>query len=118
LEALETELRKEEYACLLLEPVMTNCGIIHPVEGYLEAARAFCNQYDTVFIIDEAHTITADHRGYNNKYKANGAGVPLHPAGRGLMIKTGKDIVQALDEKILTSAICINICKRVEKYAF
>lgn len=34
------------------------------------------------------------------------------------MIKTGKDIVQALDEKILTSAICINICKRVEKYAF
>lgn len=68
LNALKQELEKEEYACLMLEPVMTNCGIIHPVDGYLEAARELCKQYGTVFIIDEAHTITADHRGYAKKH--------------------------------------------------
>lgn len=68
LAALEAELRKEEFACLLLEPVMTNCGIIHPVEGYLEAAKALCRKHDTVFIIDEAHTVTADYRGYAMKH--------------------------------------------------
>jgi glutamate-1-semialdehyde 2,1-aminomutase len=68
LNVLEAELRKEEYACLMLEPVMTNCGIIHPEAGYLKAAKAMCKKYDTVFIIDEAHTITADHRGYARKH--------------------------------------------------
>ena len=33
LNALELELQKEAYACLMLEPVMTNCGIIHPTGG-------------------------------------------------------------------------------------
>lgn len=65
---LEAELQKEEYACLLLEPVMTNCGIIHPGEGYLEAAKALCTKHGTVFIIDEAHTITAGHSGYARKH--------------------------------------------------
>lgn len=69
LEALELELEKEEYACLMLEPVMTNCGIIHPADGYLEAAKALCRKYDTVFIIDEAHTITADYTGYSKKHE-------------------------------------------------
>ncbi|HVI41768.1 MAG TPA: aminotransferase class III-fold pyridoxal phosphate-dependent enzyme, partial [Anaerovoracaceae bacterium] len=68
LDALEKELEKKEYACLLLEPVMTNCGIIHPAAGYLENAKALCRKYDTVFIIDEAHTITADYRGYAKKH--------------------------------------------------
>ena len=68
-EALELELEKEEYACLMLEPVMTNCGIIHPADGYLEAAKALCRKHDTVFIIDEAHTITADYTGYAKKHE-------------------------------------------------
>lgn len=69
LAALELELEKEEYACLMLEPVMTNCGIIHPADGYLEAAKALCRKYDTVFIIDEAHTITTDYSGYAKKHE-------------------------------------------------
>lgn len=68
LNALEAELRKEEYACLMMEPVMTNCGIIHPAAGYLETAKALCGKYGTVFIIDEAHTITGDFRGYARKH--------------------------------------------------
>ncbi len=69
LKLLELELRKKEYACLVLEPVMTNCGIIHPLPGYLEEAKALCKKYDTVFIIDEAHTITSDFRGYAKKHE-------------------------------------------------
>lgn len=67
--ALAAELQKEEYACLMLEPVMTNCGIIHPAEGYLEEAKALCRKHDTIFIIDEAHTITADCAGYAKKHE-------------------------------------------------
>lgn len=68
LEALERELKTEEYACLLMEPVMTNCGIIHPEEGYLMKAKELCRQYGTIWIIDEAHTITAGFRGYAGEY--------------------------------------------------
>jgi len=72
LNRLEQELQKKEYACLMLEPAMTNCGIIHPFPGFLEAAKSLCTKHDTVFIIDEAHTITADYQGYAKKHD-------LHP---------------------------------------
>lgn len=101
LNILEAELRKEEYACLMLEPVMTNCGIIHPKAGYLEAAKEMCKKYDTVFIIDEAHTITADHRGYAGKHdlrpdvlilgKCIGGGFPVGVYGVSESIKNRID---------------------------
>ena len=69
LEALEAELQKKDYACLLLEPVMTNCGIIHPMEGYLESAKELCRKYGTIFVVDEAHTITAGCAGYAKKHE-------------------------------------------------
>jgi len=97
LDALKQELEKQAYACLMLEPVMTNCGIIHPADGYLEAAKALCKQYGTVFIIDEAHTITADHRGYAKKHdlqpdililgKCIGGGFPVGAYGVSIEIK-------------------------------
>jgi len=68
IEALEKELKKEEYACLLMEPVMTNCGIIHPVDGYLEKVKELCRKHGTIWIIDEAHTITSGFRGYSGEY--------------------------------------------------
>ncbi len=101
LKALEEELRKEAYACLMLEPVMTNCGIIHPEPGYLEAAKALCEKHGTVFIIDEAHTITADHRGYAKKHdlrpdililgKCIGGGFPVGAYGVSESIKNRID---------------------------
>jgi len=101
LEALELELKKEEYACLMLEPVMTNCGIIYPADGYLDAAKALCRKYDTVFIIDEAHTITADYTGYAKKYdlqpdvlilgKCIGGGIPVGVYGVSESIKNRID---------------------------
>lgn len=67
--ALENELKKEVYACLLMEPVMTNCGIIHPEDGYLQKVKELCKKHGTILIIDEAHTITAGPSGYSGANK-------------------------------------------------
>ena len=66
---------------------------------------AWCLAYDVRELVGtepfQADQIPGSMPVYNNKYKADGAGVPLQPAARDLMLRTGKDIVQALDEKIL-----------------
>ena len=38
--AMERELAYEDVAAVLLEPVMTNCGMVLPDEGYLDGVRA------------------------------------------------------------------------------
>jgi ornithine--oxo-acid transaminase len=55
LEALETELRSEEVALFLVEPVQGH-GAFFPPEGYLEAAQELCRGYGTLFCVDEVQT--------------------------------------------------------------
>ena len=43
-------------ACLLIEPIMGNCLGIAAQPEYLRAARALCDQYGVVLIIDEVKT--------------------------------------------------------------
>jgi glutamate-1-semialdehyde 2,1-aminomutase len=43
-------------ACLLIEPIMGNCLGIAAEPEYLRAARALCDQYGVVMIIDEVKT--------------------------------------------------------------
>ncbi|MBM3663626.1 MAG: aspartate aminotransferase family protein [Actinobacteria bacterium] len=45
--------RGDEIACLILEPVMMNVGIIEPDPGYLQALRDICDANGTVLIFDE-----------------------------------------------------------------
>ena len=61
---LEKILKTGDIACLLMEPVMTNIGIIHPAEGFLAACRELTQETGTIWIIDEAHTITSGPAGY------------------------------------------------------
>jgi len=42
----------------LMEPAMTNIGIVLPDTGYLEAVGELAKKYGTVWIIDETHTIS------------------------------------------------------------
>lgn len=63
-EALERELAHEDCACVLAEPVMTNCGMVLPAPGYHEALRALCTQYGTYLVIDETHTFSNGTGGY------------------------------------------------------
>ncbi|MDO4518531.1 MAG: transaminase, partial [Bacillota bacterium] len=63
LEAAERELAHKDVAAVLLEPVMTNCGMVLPEEGYLEGLRELCTKYGTYMIIDETHTLSNGYGG-------------------------------------------------------
>jgi glutamate-1-semialdehyde 2,1-aminomutase len=47
------EARGSEIACLIMEPVMMNIGIVVPEPGYLDAARELCTRHGVVLIFDE-----------------------------------------------------------------
>ena len=64
LEALEQALQKEDIACVLAEPALTNVGIVLPKPGYHEALRDITRKHGTLLIIDETHTICAGPGGY------------------------------------------------------
>jgi ornithine--oxo-acid transaminase len=55
LDALEQELRREDVAVFLVEPIQGK-GINLPPEGYLEGVQALCRQYGTLFCVDEVMT--------------------------------------------------------------
>ncbi len=67
-EALENALKDRDVAAVLAEPVMTNIGIIHPIEGYHKALRDLTKKYGTLLIIDETHTICTGIGGYTKAY--------------------------------------------------
>ncbi len=55
LDALEQQLRSEEVALFLVEPVQGK-GIHLPPAGYLEGAQELCRRYGTLFCVDEVLT--------------------------------------------------------------
>jgi ornithine--oxo-acid transaminase len=55
LEALELELRSEDVALFLVEPVQGK-GVNLPPDGYLEGAQQLCRRYGTLFAVDEVQT--------------------------------------------------------------
>nr|WP_284287546.1 transaminase [Angustibacter aerolatus] len=58
-EALEAALAREDVACALLEPAMTNIGIVLPDDGYLAALRRLTAEHGTLLVLDETHTLCA-----------------------------------------------------------
>jgi glutamate-1-semialdehyde aminotransferase len=44
---------------MLIEPALTNIGIVLPDPAYHEAVRELCTRYGTILIIDETHTFSA-----------------------------------------------------------
>ena len=57
--ALERELGHGDVAAVLMEPALTNIGIVLPEPGYLDAVRALTRQHGTLLINDETHTFSA-----------------------------------------------------------
>jgi len=57
--ALERALAHEDVAAVLVEPALTNVGIVLPEPGYHEALRDLTRRTGTVLVIDETHTICA-----------------------------------------------------------
>jgi glutamate-1-semialdehyde 2,1-aminomutase len=58
-EALERELAHGDVAVVLMEPALTNIGIVLPEAGYLEAVRSITREHGTLLIDDETHTFSA-----------------------------------------------------------
>lgn len=62
--ALEAALASEDVALVLAEPVMTNCGMVLPEEGYHDTLRSLTRRHGTLLCIDETHTISSGAGGY------------------------------------------------------
>lgn len=45
-----------EVACLIVEPVAGNMGVVPPAEGFLQQVRSLCDKYGIVLIFDEVIT--------------------------------------------------------------
>lgn len=66
--ALERALATKDVACVLMEPAMTNRGIILPDPGYHDSLREITARTGTLLIMDETHTISSGIGGYTGVY--------------------------------------------------
>ena len=91
LEGMEKALQKGDVAAILMEPAMTNVGIVLPDEGYLNAVGELAKKYGAVWIIDETHTISVGPGGMTKELgltpdiltigKSIGGGIPTGTFG-------------------------------------
>ncbi len=91
LDALDRALAHGDVACLLMEPALTNIGIVLPEEGYLEGVRELTRRHDVLLVIDETHTLCAGPGGATRAWglepdllvvgKPIGGGVPVAAYG-------------------------------------
>lgn len=59
LDALDRRLSVGDVACLLMEPALTNIGIVLPEPGYLDGVREVTRRHGVLLVIDETHTLCA-----------------------------------------------------------
>jgi glutamate-1-semialdehyde 2,1-aminomutase len=98
---MEAALAKGDVAAILMEPAMTNIGIVLPEKGYLKEVEKLAKKYGTLLIIDETHTISAGFGGMTKQLglkpdfltigKAIAGGVPTGTFG---MTKAVSDAIK------------------------
>ena len=91
LAAMEEALKFGDVAAILMEPAMTNVGIVLPEEGYLTGVGELAKKYGALWIIDETHTISVGPGGMSAQLglkpdfltigKAIGGGIPTGTFG-------------------------------------
>ena len=91
LNGVERLLFDGDVACVLMEPALTNIGIVLPEPGFLEGVRELTRAAGTLLINDETHTISAGPGGCTEAWsldpdivtigKAIGGGVPIGAYG-------------------------------------
>ncbi len=67
LEAMERALAHGDVAAVLVEPALTNIGIVLPDPGYNEGLRELATRYGALLINDETHTICAGPGGMTGR---------------------------------------------------
>jgi glutamate-1-semialdehyde 2,1-aminomutase len=53
LEKVKELMKKEEIACIIVEPIPANMGLIETKKEYLEGLRKLCTEHNTLLIFDE-----------------------------------------------------------------
>jgi glutamate-1-semialdehyde 2,1-aminomutase len=103
LDALAAALEPGDVAAVLVEPALTNIGIVLPDAGYHAALRELTRAHGTLLVIDETHTICAGPGGYTRAHglepdfltigKSIASGVPA--AAYGMTAEVAERIVSA-----------------------
>ena len=88
---LERVLAIGDVACVLIEPALTNIGIVLPQDGYIQGVRDITRKYNVLLVIDETHTICAGPGGCTKLWsiepdfvvigKTIGGGIPVGAYG-------------------------------------
>ena len=91
LEALDRVLAEGDIACFLMEPALTNIGIVLPDPGYHEGVREITRRHNVLLVADETHTICAGPGGCTREWnldpdmfvigKTIGGGIPVAAYG-------------------------------------
>jgi len=104
LDAMKNALQQNDVAAILMEPAMTNVGIVLPVDGYLKAVEKLAKEFGAKLIIDETHTISVGPGGMTAQLglkpdfltigKAIGGGFPTGAFGM------SSEIAQAIKSQV------------------
>jgi glutamate-1-semialdehyde 2,1-aminomutase len=89
--SVEAALAHGDVACVLMEPALTNIGIVLPESGFLAGVRAACTRAGAYLVIDETHTLSAGPGGCTAAWglepdvvtlgKSIGGGIPIGAYG-------------------------------------
>lgn len=64
LAAVERALAGGDIACVLTEPALTNCGLVPPAPGFIEAVQALAREHGSLLVLDETHTLSTGPGGW------------------------------------------------------
>ena len=105
LEGLAQALAYGDVAAVLMEPALTNIGIVLPQPGYLEGVRELTRSHGALLINDETHTFSAGVGGATRAWdlepdivtigKAIAGGIPVGAYGLDAALA---DRIEALDD--------------------
>ncbi|MDX6433087.1 MAG: glutamate-semialdehyde -aminomutase [Streptosporangiaceae bacterium] len=107
LAALERELAHGDVAAVLMEPALTNIGIVLPEPGYLQGVRDLTRAHGSLLINDETHTFSAGPGGCTGAWglepdivtlgKALGGGIPSGGYGLSASVAARIEAMSGLD---------------------
>ncbi len=128
LELARTHLASGTIACLIVEPILSDGGLVIPPAGFLAALHALCKEYEVPLICDEvkvglgrtgtlhAFAIDGIEPDIITFGKVIGGGLPLsaavgpaaildHPAGTALLTIAGNPICTAVGRAVLHTIV-------------